>query len=73
MRAVVLATSPGGKGVALVAAVRADSGLNAGELISGAIELVGGGGGKGAELAVAGGRDPGRIDEALEQVRSLFS
>jgi alanyl-tRNA synthetase len=72
MRAVVLATSPGGKGVALVAAVAPDSGLNAGELISDAIKVVGGGGGKGAELAVAGGRDPDRIDEALDQVRSLF-
>jgi len=72
MRAVVLATSPGGKGVAIVAAVDSDSGLNAGELIADAIKLVGGGGGKGAELAVAGGRDPERIDEALEQVRTLF-
>jgi len=73
MRAVVLATSPGGKGVALVAAVSPDSGLNAGELISGAVKVVGGGGGKGAELAAAGGRDPERIDDALEQVRSLFA
>jgi alanyl-tRNA synthetase len=69
MRAVVLATSPGGKGVAIVAAVTPDSGLNAGELIADAVKLVGGGGGKGAELAAAGGRDPERIDDALEQVR----
>jgi hypothetical protein len=31
---------------------------------------VGGGGGKGPELALAGGRDPGRIDEALALVRA---
>jgi len=30
---------------------------------------VGGGGGKSAEIAVAGGRDPSRLDEALEQAR----
>jgi len=31
---------------------------------------VGGGGGKGPELAMAGGRDPARIDEALGLVRT---
>ncbi|MGB6059692.1 MAG: alanine--tRNA ligase, partial [Microthrixaceae bacterium] len=72
MRAVVLATSPGGKGVAFVSAVAPDSGLNAGELISDAIRVVGGGGGKGAELAAAGGRDPEKIDEALDVVRSVL-
>ncbi|HTO00803.1 MAG TPA: DHHA1 domain-containing protein, partial [Microthrixaceae bacterium] len=72
MRAVVLATSPGGKGVAFVSAVAPGSGLNAGELISDAIRLVGGGGGKGADLAAAGGRDPEKIDEALEVVRQVL-
>ncbi len=72
MRAVILATSPGGKGVAFVSAVSVDSGLNAGELISDAIRVVGGGGGKGAELAAAGGRDPEKIDEALEVARSVL-
>ncbi|MEX0767192.1 MAG: alanine--tRNA ligase [Microthrixaceae bacterium] len=70
--AVVLAASPAGKGVAIVAAVSAGSGLNAGELIGQAVVTVGGGGGKGAELAAAGGRHPERIAEALDQVRSLF-
>ncbi len=70
MRAVVLAASPGGKGVALASAVTPESGLHAAELIADAVKLVGGGGGKGAELAVAGGRDPERIDEALDQVRT---
>lgn len=73
MRAVVLATSPGGKGVAFVSAVAPNAGLNAGELISDAIRVVGGGGGKGADLAAAGGRDPEKIDEALDVVRSVLS
>ena len=64
------ASSPGGKGVALVAAVAPDSGLNAAELIADAARTVGGGGGKGADLAVAGGREPERLDEALDQVRA---
>ncbi|MCB1257527.1 MAG: alanine--tRNA ligase, partial [Microthrixaceae bacterium] len=65
----VLASSPGGKGVGIVAAVDPSSGVNAGELISEAVRLVGGGGGKGGELAVAGGRDASKIDEALDLVR----
>ena len=70
MRAVVLGTSPGGKGVALVAAVAPDSGFNAAELIADAARIIGGGGGKGADLAAAGGRHPEHLDEALEQVRA---
>jgi alanyl-tRNA synthetase len=70
IRAVVLGASPGGKGVALVAAVDPGSGLNAGELITGAIGVVGGGGGKGSDLATAGGKDPARLDEALDLVRT---
>ncbi len=73
MRAVVLGASPGGKGVALVAAVDPGSGLNAGELIREAVATVGGGGGKGADLATAGGRDAGRLDEALDQVRAALA
>ena len=70
IRAVVLGASPGGKGVALVAAVGADSGLNAAELIAEAARTVGGGGGKGADLAAAGGKSPERLDEALDQARA---
>jgi alanyl-tRNA synthetase len=70
MRAVVLGSSPGGKGAALVAAVTADSGLHAADLIAEATRTIGGGGGKGAELAVAGGRDPDGIPAALDQVRA---
>ena len=57
-------------GVALVAAVAKDSGLHAGDLIADAARTVGGGGGKGPELAQAGGRDAARLDEALDQVRA---
>ena len=70
IRAVVLGASPGGKGVALVAAVAADSGLDAAALIADAARTVGGGGGKGSDLAAAGGKLPEHLDEALEQVRA---
>jgi alanyl-tRNA synthetase len=70
IRAVVVGGEPSGGGVALVAAAAKDSGLRAGELIADAARTVGGGGGKGPELAVAGGRDPSRLDEALTQARA---
>ena len=70
VRAVVLIGAPDGGGVALVAATEQDSGLHASSLLADAARLVGGGGGKHADLAVAGGRDPERIDEALDLVRS---
>ncbi|MCD9623211.1 alanine--tRNA ligase [Rhabdothermincola salaria] len=70
IRGVVLGSAPDGGGVAMVSAVRADSGLHASELIADAARTVKGGTGKNAELAVAGGKDPGALDEALDQVRS---
>jgi alanyl-tRNA synthetase len=69
VRAVVLGGAPEGGGAALVAAVTKDSGLDAGGLIADAARTIGGGGGKNPELAVAGGRDPSRLDEALDQAR----
>jgi alanyl-tRNA synthetase len=69
VRAVVLG-GIGDKGVGLVAAVRPDTGLHAGELIADAAKAVGGGGGKQADVAVAGGKDALRIDEALELARA---
>jgi alanyl-tRNA synthetase len=69
VRAAVLGGVPDKGGVSLVAAVTKDSGLNAGELIGPAAKMVGGGAGKNPELAVAGGRDPSRLDEALDHVR----
>ncbi|MEQ8719264.1 MAG: alanine--tRNA ligase [Acidimicrobiales bacterium] len=69
VRAVVLGAAPDGGGVALVAAVLADSGLHASDLLSDAAKAVKGGGGKSPELAVAGGKDPEALDEALDLVR----
>ena len=68
--AVVLGAAPDGGGAALVAAVAPDCDLNAGELIAEAAATIGGGGGRDAKLAIAGGRDPSRLEEALEQVRA---
>ena len=69
LRAVVLGGEPEGGGVSLIAAVVKNSGLDASRLLADAARTVGGGGGRGAEVAVAGGRDPGRLDEALDQAR----
>ena len=68
--AVVLGVAPDGGGAALVAAVAADCDLNAGKLIAQAAATIGGGGGRDAKLAIAGGRDPARLEEALNQVRA---
>jgi alanyl-tRNA synthetase len=66
VRAVVLAGETDTGGAALVAAVTPSSGLVAGELLRDAAKAVkgGGGGGKG-DVAVAGGKDPSGVDEAL--------
>ena len=69
VQAVVLGTAPEGGGVTLVAAAVKDSGFDAGKLIADAARTVKGGGGKSADFAVAGGKDPSRLDEALDQAR----
>jgi alanyl-tRNA synthetase len=73
VRGVVLAAAPPGGGVALVALVKKDSGLVASDLLLDAARTVGGGVGRSPERAVAGGRDPSRLDEALEQVRKAVA
>ncbi|MCB1014167.1 MAG: alanine--tRNA ligase, partial [Acidimicrobiales bacterium] len=70
VRAVVLGGAPDEGGVALVAAVTKDSGFEASALIADAARTVKGGGGKSPDLAVAGGKDAGALDEALEQARA---
>jgi len=70
VRAVVLGSAPDGGGVVLVAAVRPESGLHASELIAEGAKAVKGGTGKNAELAVAGGKDPSALDEALALARA---
>ena len=69
VRVVVLGGSPDGSSVALVAAVAKSSELVASDLIAPAARMVGGGGGRNAELATAGGRDASQLDEALAGVR----
>jgi alanyl-tRNA synthetase len=69
-RAVVLGGSPDGEKASLVAVVEKGASPSAPDLISPAARTVGGGGGgRNPEQAMAGGRDPSRLDEALDQVR----
>ncbi|HEX4819156.1 MAG TPA: alanine--tRNA ligase [Acidimicrobiales bacterium] len=70
IRAAVLGGAPSGGGAALVSAVRKDSGLHAAELIAEAAKTIKGGGGKDPNLAIAGGKDAGGLDAALDQVRA---
>jgi alanyl-tRNA synthetase len=73
VRAVVLGGSAGDGKVSLVAAVEKGFPVPAPELVAGAARLVGGGGGgRNPELAMAGGRDVSRLDEALAAVRERF-
>jgi alanyl-tRNA synthetase len=60
---VVLAGTPDGQKVTIAAS--SDGSANAGALVKEAAGAVGGGGGGSPELAVAGGRDVTKIDEAL--------
>jgi alanyl-tRNA synthetase len=67
---VVLGGSPDGSRVALVALAPKGSTVTAPDLISAAARTVGGGGGgKDPERSVAGGKDAGKLDEALDQIR----
>ena len=67
---VALGAALDGGGVALVGAVADESPLHAGDWIAPAAKLVGGGGKKAPELSIAGGRDPEKLDDALELLRS---
>ena len=69
IRAVILGSAPSTGGVTLVSAVTKDSGLHAGELIADAAKTIGGGGGKAPDLAVAGGKKPEGLAEAMIQAR----
>ncbi len=73
VHAVVLAGSPDGARVSLVAAMERGSGPGAAAVIAEIAALVGGGGGGSPELAMAGGRDGARIDEALERAREMLA
>ncbi len=70
----VLGADIGGK-VSFIAVVTDDlikgRGLKAGDIVRGVAQLSGGSGGGKAHLAQAGGRDLGKLDEALEQVAHI--
>jgi alanyl-tRNA synthetase len=71
--AVVLGGSPEEGKVTLVAAVGKGYPKGAPDLVADAARMVGGGGGgRNHELAMAGGRDASRLDEALAAVRALL-
>jgi alanyl-tRNA synthetase len=70
IRAAIIGGEKPDGGVALAAAATREGGLHAGDLIAEAARTVKGGGGKGPELAQAGGKDAARLDEALDQVRA---
>src|SRR5690606_35258217 len=72
VRAVALGAAPEGGGAALVVAVTKDSGLHAGNLLKEATKAIQGGGGKDPNLAVAGGKNPAGIDEALDIIRAAI-
>jgi alanyl-tRNA synthetase len=71
VRAVVLAGSPDGTKASV--AVATGGTPDATELVRPLGALVGGGGGGTAELALAGGRDPSKIDAALAEARRLLT
>jgi alanyl-tRNA synthetase len=66
--AVLLGTAVDGRVhlVASVAPALVERGVRAGEVVKAAAEVVGGGGGGRDTMAQAGGRDPERLDEAIE-------
>lgn len=71
---IVLGTRSGDKKVNLVAAVSKDlvsRGLHAGKIIKEVASVMGGGGGGRPEMAQAGGKDPSRLQEALDKVVSI--
>jgi alanyl-tRNA synthetase len=72
---VVVLGGTDGEKVLLLAAVTKDllGRVNAGALIKDIAPLVGGGGGGRPDFAQAGGRDPSRLDAALERVYELVA
>jgi alanyl-tRNA synthetase len=66
---VLVGETPSG-GVSLVAAVQPGSERPASALITDAARAVGGGGGGKGDIATAGGKDPGGIDEAVRLARA---
>ncbi len=70
---VVLAGAPAGGGAAVVGAVTADASVEAGALVAPAAKEIQGGGGKGKDFAMAGGKNPDGLDAALEVARKVLA
>lgn len=71
---VILLGSTAGEKVNLVAAVTKDllgRGLHAGNLVKEIAKMVGGGGGGRPDMAQAGGKDPAKLQEAIDKVISV--
>lgn len=72
---IVLGADTGGK-ASLVTAVTKDllsSGLHAGKIIKEVAPVVGGGGGGRPDMAQAGGKNPARLNEAMEKARQVIA
>jgi alanyl-tRNA synthetase len=74
LRVVVIGGSPdrGRANLAVSADPQAEDPVNAGELVKQVAPLLGGGGGGSPEMAVAGGKDPGGVDRALDEARRIL-
>ncbi len=70
IRAAVLGGAADGGGAALVAAVAADSGFDAGALVKEGFAKIKGGGRTAPDLTMAGGKDPEGVDDALALART---
>ncbi len=70
---VVIAGAPAGGGAAVVSAVTPEAGIEAGALVAPAAKEIQGGGGKGKDLAMAGGKNADGLDAALEVARGVLA
>ena len=73
--AVLLATPTGDDKVLLVSGITrdlVDRGISAGEWVRQVAPVLGGGGGGKADMAQAGGKEPARLPEAMDQARTLI-
>ncbi len=70
--AVVIGGVPEGGGAALVAAVSPEAGVDASDLIAAGAKSIQGGGGKGKDVAMAGGRNGDGVPDALAAARELL-
>ncbi|MEW6354723.1 MAG: alanine--tRNA ligase [Planctomycetota bacterium] len=72
--ALALGTVDGGKALFLVALTKdiVERGLHAGNIASEAAKIAGGGGGGRPDMAQAGGKDPSKMDAALNRARELL-